>query len=170
MCATCALSAAPVPTTDFFTRRAAYSPTFKPLVVAAKIQAARAWPSFSALIALSFIKASSTPASDGLYSAINVVSASKMKCSRDASGSFVGGRITPCATWVILLPVLSITPQPQATSEGSIPIIRVTCIKERYVNKPDLPRFVFNFLRVSRNQHNTAPFTPPSALPLPLSN
>ena len=120
------LSAWPAPTTDFFTRLAAYSNTGRPARAGASITTPRAWPSFRVEAGLTLTKVSSTAASIGLLRGDHRGDALEqlVRAARPASRS-VGTLTTPCATWRSRLPSTSITPQPVSRRPGSRPISRI---------------------------------------------
>ena len=91
------LSAWPAPTTDFFTRLAAYSNTGRPARAGASITTPRAWPSFRVEPGLTFTKVSSTAASVGFCSATTAAIASNSSRSRVGQRPSAGTLITPCA-------------------------------------------------------------------------
>ena len=95
---TCSFSALPVPTTAFFTTLAAYSATGRPARAGTSRAMARAWPSFSALWALLFMKVSSTAASTGRWASMIRLISSNRHNSRSAKGRVSFGATTPCAT------------------------------------------------------------------------
>ena len=65
MCATCALSAWPTPTTAFLTAFGAYSATASPACAGTSSAMPRAWPSFSVPAASLLTKVCSTAAASG---------------------------------------------------------------------------------------------------------
>ena len=88
------LSAAPVPTTAFFTARVAYSATVSPACAGAMREAARAWPSFSVEAGLTLTNTSSTATSSGWWAAITSTMRSNRKSSLWANSPSTSGRIT----------------------------------------------------------------------------
>jgi hypothetical protein len=121
MACTCTLSAFPLPTTAFFTRRAAYSATGIPPRAAVINMTPRAWPSLSVDCGFLLTKTSSTAVPSGACSAMRLSSCRARSASRSGSGAAVSVFSWPLAMWERRLPSAWISPQPVVPRPGSNP-------------------------------------------------